>query len=147
MIARPSKVVLFKKVRVTVYSIAWLAHLCNRSADTIRRWERRGVLPKPILSSEDGRRWYTASELRGYANIVKANNPRRHVDIESTAFKAQTESYKHFLQMELARDPSVLGRTLLDSQSVKDSMTKQREAAWQKRADSLIAKAQVSSCK
>src|ERR1043166_4767149 len=65
---------------IRVYSIGWLAYMCNRNQQSIRRWQRDKILPAPIFDLNDGKRWYTAAELIGYAKIVRSANIRPGVD-------------------------------------------------------------------
>lgn len=55
-----------------LYSLSWLARLSGKSPRTFHRWERDGCFPQPILSLNDGYRWFTAAEVNGYAALVKA---------------------------------------------------------------------------
>lgn len=57
--------------KVTLYSIGWLGYMVKRHAQTVRKWEKMGILPKPIFEGQvdDVFRWYSAAELVGYSKI------------------------------------------------------------------------------
>lgn len=56
-----------------LYSIGFLADICNLAVVTIRLWERQQLLPKPILRVSGGIRFYTALEIATYASLVQAH--------------------------------------------------------------------------
>jgi hypothetical protein len=61
----------------TLYSVGWLAILVNRHVQTVRNWEYKGYLPKPVFETDStGVRYYNAAELMGYAEIINTF-PRR----------------------------------------------------------------------
>lgn len=70
------KTVMFKvdkgtSTMINVYGIGWLNRLTGIAQQTIRKWERTGVLPSPILPRIGGNRWYTALEIAGYAKVIQ----------------------------------------------------------------------------
>ena len=72
----PRTQVAFGDATIELYSIAWLAHLCNRTQRSLYVWEKRNILPSPIFDLNDGRRWYCAGELIGYSHLVRTLTPR-----------------------------------------------------------------------
>jgi DNA-binding transcriptional MerR regulator len=61
---------------ITLYGIGWLAMLCRISSQALRWWERRGLLPKPILTVATKDRFYTTQELLHYSQIILAHRDR-----------------------------------------------------------------------
>lgn len=53
-----------------VYTIGFLAATTELAQVTLRLWERKGILPKPILRIPGTMRYYTASEVLAYAGAV-----------------------------------------------------------------------------
>lgn len=47
------------KDSVLVYSIGTLAKVLGVSGETVKVWERCGVIPKATMTDEVGRRWYS----------------------------------------------------------------------------------------
>lgn len=134
----PNKTVSYKSFRLRVYSVGWLAHLTERTSDTVRRWERLEVLPKPILVLGGKRRWYSAAELKGYAEIFKRSNVRRKIPIESTNFRTLSYLFKKRLAAQVKIDPTVLGRTITGEETIKTAMSKAREEKWKKKVDEIL---------
>lgn len=64
-----SKQVMLGKHTLEVYSIGFLAMATDLANVTLRLWERKGILPKPILTLP-GMRYYTAPELLKYAALI-----------------------------------------------------------------------------
>ncbi len=54
-----------------LYSIGYLADICDLAVVTIRLWERQELLPKPILRVAGGIRFYTALEIATYASLIQ----------------------------------------------------------------------------
>lgn len=92
----PRKVILFGGRKITLYSIAWLGAMSEKSPRTIHAWEREGNFPKPLFALKDGNRWYCASELYGYSRIIKAVNlrPGRYADGKTATFTLKTHSFQ-----------------------------------------------------
>lgn len=70
------KTVMVKGKKLRLYSLSWLARLSEKSPRTFHRWEIEGIFPKPILKLSDACRWYTAAEVNGYSDLVKASGIR-----------------------------------------------------------------------
>lgn len=58
------------KHTLEVYSIGFLAAATNLANVTLRLWERKQILPKPVLNVGSGMRFYTAPEILNYASII-----------------------------------------------------------------------------
>jgi hypothetical protein len=62
---------VFEDHSLTLYSIGWLGILVNRHTQTVRLWEYKGYLPRPIFATDEVQvRYYSAAELIGYAQII-----------------------------------------------------------------------------
>lgn len=64
-----------KKVRcndliVYVYSIGWLSYWTKLAPVTLRLWQRKKILPEPVLAVPGNYRWYTSREVLEYAKLV-----------------------------------------------------------------------------
>ena len=81
-----SKVVQFGEVYLRVYSIGYLATALDRSTATIRRWQRLGSLPPPIIKTQDGARWYLKEEIALYSRLAKQAGLHTGLSMESTGF-------------------------------------------------------------
>ncbi len=125
----PKKKIRFKGCELTVYGIGWLAILCNRGTQSVRRWESDGHLPKPLLDLKSAdRRYYTVAELLGYSEIYKRANVRRKVPISETNFKANCLTLCAHLRASMVSNPAVLGKGLPDeSLGVVASIQKRKD--------------------
>jgi len=56
-----------------IYKINELAKELDRSTNTIKRWEARGLIPKAKRDSR-GWRYYTADDVKSIVRMVKENN-------------------------------------------------------------------------
>ena len=81
-----SKLVAFGNVQVRVYSIGHMALALHRSTATIRRWQRKKIIPPPLVKTKDGARWYLKEELELYKRLVMNFNITTGVSIEETGF-------------------------------------------------------------
>lgn len=81
-----SRVIAFGKVQVRVFSIGHLAMALGRSTATIRRWQRRGIIPPPICSMPTQERYYLQEEVEVYRRVSRAHDLRTGASIESSGF-------------------------------------------------------------
>jgi len=64
---KAAKVYMVGNKKVALYSIGVLANAIDRQQQTVRKWEKRGVIPPAQYRSETGRRLYTKQQV----DIVK----------------------------------------------------------------------------
>ena len=134
-----NKRITYLGATLTVYSIGYFAHIVNRSSDSVRRWERTKVLPTPIFSlPEDKRRWYTAAELYGYAEIFRKSNIRPRVKIEDTPFKRMCNDFKLKLKYEMDRDIAQFPKELLREKETNKALLEKSQARWKAHAQTII---------
>jgi hypothetical protein len=101
---------------ITLYSIGWLSFLVRRHVQTVRIWERDGILPKPVFDKQvdDMYRWYCAAELMGYAQIYQSlKMPSTLKDSSQVAksmviFKRKAHSYYTALKNEINKTSKTL---------------------------------------
>ena len=89
------KVVTVLGVDVKLFSTAYLADALGRTSQTVCRWERELILPKPIIETKDGRRWYTQEEVTLYARMLREEGVKNGVALNkfsSFAMKAKIEA-------------------------------------------------------
>ena len=67
------KDVIYSGIRIRVYSIGWLSVISSLANVTLRLWERKGILPKPLFRLANRRRWYTPMELFQYNTLVRSH--------------------------------------------------------------------------
>lgn len=68
----PMKTVNIKGIKFRLYSVSWLAHSAGKTPRAVRRWEEKGMFPKPLFALSDGYRWYSAAEIKAYSRMIKA---------------------------------------------------------------------------
>lgn len=110
------KDILYKGVRLTVYSIGWLSLVTGRTNFTVRRWERVGLLPPPLINlnaDTDPRskrvnktfRWYLAAEIIGFSENFKRAGFGLHLKAEDTSFKQDNYAFQTALKKVLLSNP------------------------------------------
>jgi DNA-binding transcriptional MerR regulator len=134
-----TKEVRMGEFRFRLYSISWLARLVNRSANTVRRWEARDCLPRPIIDVPGKKaRWYSAAELRGYAKIIHQANIRRRVPIEDTDFKLKAQEFRAKLMADMQLDKRILGHCFEAEANIKQAFKKARLDKWKQAVDRIL---------
>lgn len=58
---RPPPTRLYKAQEVEVYTVTQMGEHVGRSADTLRKWEAKGLLPKPLFPEQS--RLYTENQM------------------------------------------------------------------------------------
>ena len=59
-----------------------LADAAGRNVHTITQWERGGVIPKPTMVDEQGRRWYSEDHIAFVAEAVKRYDEMGQRDLD-----------------------------------------------------------------
>ncbi len=97
--------VLLGERSMTVYSLGWLAILASFHPMTLRKWEGKGILPKPIFEKQIDPvfRFYTAGELIGYAGIIK-RYPRQAGKAYDPQLKVALYNFYTALKKQLEHD-------------------------------------------
>lgn len=80
------KVISVNGVDVEVFSVGYLAKQLHRRKSAIVSWEHKKWIPKPILRTMDGWRWYTEREVEIYKMIAEQENVRNGVSFAKTKF-------------------------------------------------------------
>lgn len=132
------KKVVYGAETISLYSIGYLAYMSHRSQATIRRWQRNGILPKPIFDLYDGKRWYTAPELIGYTQIVRQGNVRAGKKI-GFLIKRQFLEFRHRLKKVIKDTPERMLSELPMTFSIQDLMRKHRTDYWKSTALDLLS--------
>lgn len=115
----------FKKVKVgeriyKVYSIGWLARMMGVSVLHLRRMEREGVLPKPILATENGLRYYLTDELIAYSNLYKKKAPNVNGGYVKSGFTEEIAILNHRLRQFIKANDARLKTELPDEEKITD---------------------------
>lgn len=55
---------------VDLFTIGELADQLDRQRQTIRKWEKQGIIPAATFRSKSGRRLYTARQIEAIVNTV-----------------------------------------------------------------------------
>ena len=85
MAAPETRVLRLGDELVTVFHIGVLARSLGRATVTLRRWERQGVIPRPILRAGKYR-VYLASELATYQRVAEIEGIRSGLAFRLTGF-------------------------------------------------------------
>jgi len=74
--------VIYGGCHLNVYSIGYVAKALGRTTACIRRWEREGIIPRPILSLSSNRyRWFSDREVEALTRIFQIEHVRSGVRI------------------------------------------------------------------
>lgn len=63
--------------QITVFSRFKVAQALGRTVRTIRSWDKKKILPEPIFKLRDGRRWYSAQEIRIFKMLLEQEGLNR----------------------------------------------------------------------
>ena len=134
----PKKNIVYNGHAMTVYGIGWLAYLTHRKTHTVRSWERKKILPRPILDLKDGRRWYTTAELIAYVRIFNRCVFKPMVPVVRNGFREQAYDFSNKLRRMVAKTPSEFGTKIKDSDRMEQAIEAYKEKVWQDKADKLL---------
>lgn len=138
---RPKKQVLVGDRMMTVYSIGWLGILTNKGNANIRKWERTGVLPKPLLVIEgETRRFYLAAELLGYSALYAASGIRAGIPIKASKFHLKCQRFQRDLKRLLKESPEKLVEKLPQEEAIDRGVSKKKERDLLQKAQLVIGK-------
>lgn len=71
---------------VTVYPISKLAEALGRSALTVRRWERIGIIPSTFFVNKRGHRMYSQDQIDIIVQCAEESGIKRGMPIADTEF-------------------------------------------------------------
>jgi DNA-binding transcriptional MerR regulator len=135
-----------KKVRLvaggeiyTLYSIGWIAVLTNKDPHTIRRYEWRQIIPKPLITTKDNQRWYLAEEVAGYSREIKATLLKPKMNIEHTDLRDRCWDYREKVESKLQHSIAELNVCLANEQQIFDYAKNMRTAISRHRIETKFA--------
>lgn len=136
------KLVKIGTEQLTVYSIGWLARAVDRNVHTVRQWEAKGILPRPLInleltpSSKDKSvgttRWYLAAEIAGYASAFRKAKVRRGISIESSPFKRSAALIRADLKKAMQKNIKAFPKKLSNEAQI--------QAGWETKTDGKLDK-------
>lgn len=102
--ARSKKIRLPSGNIIDVYPIGVLAKALNRSSLTIRRWEKKGIIPDTFFTDSRGFRMYSMEQI----NIIvdcekKAGINKKGTSIVDTCFSKMCHERLNELRLKYAR--------------------------------------------
>ena len=74
---------------VRLFYIDRLAYELGRTAQTIRKWEISGILPKPIFKDKNGRRLYSQEQIDAIVECAIKSNVRQGYSVANTNFSVR----------------------------------------------------------
>lgn len=132
--------VIVNKVRITLYPLCWFCYAMRRSQWTIRLWEKKGILPTPLLTMpSDSRRLYTSVEILGYAHLFRENKFDTNTPVIKTRFPHLAQDFKLTLTRLINENPAEFGKELPLSDQAKNFVFSAREEPWKKNAEKMMA--------
>lgn len=66
------KTYIINGVETELFTIGELADQLDRQRQTIRKWEREGIIPAATFRSKSGRRLYTRKQINAIVDTVNA---------------------------------------------------------------------------
>jgi len=125
---RPSRTpmrVAVKGAVVYLYPMCWLAYALKRKADTIRKWEKMGHMPRPLFRmNEHNWRFYTSLEIIGYARLFLQEKFHTHISksFENTHFVRKAKLLRIELKKLLETNPEHFGSRLAFEDAALDNL-------------------------
>jgi len=84
-----------------VYPVSFLAQQMGRSTDTIRLWERDGVIPSSYIRAQNGWRYYTRAEIDILVRVAGEEGIRQGRSHKYTNFsKRVTEELDNYWEQQ-----------------------------------------------
>jgi DNA-binding transcriptional MerR regulator len=126
--SRPrTKDIIHSDTRIRLYSIGWMRYMTYLADVTLRGWERKQILPKPIFALAGGVRWYSSAELIAYSRIIQQHytGDRDLVKLKQALAAAYVKIHKSYtvLKKETA-NPDFLA--LRDEESYERNFNKSK---------------------
>lgn len=88
------KTYLIHGKEVELYSIGELAEMLDRERQTIRKWERAGIIPAATFRTKSGRRLYTKEQVEAIVKAVEEFDVRQGVAIPQEFVQRVHEEFK-----------------------------------------------------
>jgi hypothetical protein len=89
---------------IEVYSLQFLAAKLHRRPASIKFWEWKKIIPKPLLRVKDGRRWYTKEEVELYVRLAEEEQIMNGKSFEKTKFTVRAFGELSILERKLAEE-------------------------------------------
>jgi hypothetical protein len=115
-------------IRIRVYTIGWLRYLTCLADVTLRGWEKKEILPKPIMKLPGMTRWYSPAELVVYSSIIKSHysSGRDLRVLKQRLAQAYVDIRRKYLGMKPGDKPSSGFDVLPNEESVERAFNKQQ---------------------
>jgi hypothetical protein len=75
-----------------MYSIGELAQLLDRQSQTVRKWERYGVIPETKFRNQSGRRLYSKDQVEAVVKIAREEGICQGVNFSTTRFSERVHA-------------------------------------------------------
>lgn len=93
---------------VELYTIGELADRLDRQRQTLRKWERDGIIPQALFRSKTNRRLYTKAQCDAIVSVVEKYDLKQGQAIppefREEVFKAFKEASKEFEEFIVQED-------------------------------------------
>ncbi len=87
------KIYIVQGKEVELFTIGELARRLEREQQTIRKWEKAGVIPPTRIRSKTGRRLYTEGQINALVKLVDKYNIRQGAAIPKEFIKEANEAF------------------------------------------------------
>lgn len=89
-----------------LYTIGYVARLLKRSVETVRAWERQGVIPKPMFKHRNNVRLYHPDEVVAMKKVLKKMGPKANrVEMQKLMYEALSEVRTEIIKNAQRPDP------------------------------------------
>lgn len=121
-----TKDVVWKGSTLRLYTIGWLRYLTFLADVTLRGWERKEILPKPIMTLAGGTRWYTPAELIVYSSLIRQHysTGRNLIALKARLATAYIDIRKKYLKMKEGETLATGFDVLQNENAVEQAFTK-----------------------
>ena len=93
---------------IKLYTIGWMAYSFQRHPETVKLWEKQGILPLPLLSVKTKWRYYTADEIQAYTSVFLASGIQSGVPADKQSIIGQFQRARKALRAKFQDRPKTL---------------------------------------
>ncbi len=141
----PVKKVKYGDHELTLYGLGWLSFLCKKGHSTLRLWESRGILPRPLFAPSGLLRYYTAEELANYAGVINQANVTagRNKKMDEELIGNQLLAKRELVKQALVNNNPSFKYRFEHEQELIDAMRIKKQKKWRERALKIYDKKQL----
>lgn len=121
------KDVEFENHRVRIYSIGWLSLIAKLTPSNCKRWEKLGILPKPLMQLTGKWRYYLADEILGYSNALsraRISSGQSRKEFDRGTFSRLSRITRAAVRLKAEKSPEELLTKLPQENAIREALKK-----------------------